>query len=389
MATPFGPGASEARIRAGRAVVALRLLAWVIGLAAGLALMHRLGGGQLAPPPASPGAWSDWWLGTDPLTGAMALLRLVVVGLGWYLLAATTLALLAHLSRSVVLWRVAELLTARLLHRVVGGVVGVALVSMSSAPASAMPSLRGGDPPTPVPLHLVTQEVDVAEGDLDHAEQVPTQADAAAADEADGPARDRTESERARPEAGDDARGGGLQRFRLPWGLFRDSDRETGPEGEVEAVPQAEAGPDAAPGSPPTPGSSREPAPEAEPDPRSRGSSDPVGSSQPGGERVGEQRGGSGGSTEATPEAPTPSTIDPDPDEHLVVAGESFWRIAAAELERAGLPTDDRAVERYWRVLIEANLDRLVVEGEPDLILPGQRLRLPPVPATIGTEVAP
>lgn len=431
MATPFGSGASEARTPVGRTVVGVRLLAWVVGLAAGLVLMHRLGGGHLAPPPASPGGWSDWWLGTDPLIGAMALLRLVVVGLGWYLLAATSLGLLAHLSRSVLLWRVAELLTARFLHRVVGGVVGVALVSMGSAPASAAPSLRGSDPSSPVPLHLVTQEVDVVDAaaptalgpdagradaadpsdptahdlspqevdavdrHLDHAEQVPTQADAPgpdaadapAPDAADDPATDGTESERARPEPDGDAAGSGLQRFRLPGGIFRDAGSGTVPE--PEAVPGSETGPEAATDPGPAPEPSPEPAPTPEPGPRHRESSDRVASSQPEGERVGDQRGGSAASTEATPETPTPSTIDAGPDEHLVVAGESFWCIAAAELERAGQPTDDRAVERYWRVLIEANHDRLVVEGEPDLILPGQRLRLPPVPATIGSEVAP
>jgi nucleoid-associated protein YgaU len=35
-------------------------------------------------------------------------------------------------------------------------------------------------------------------------------------------------------------------------------------------------------------------------------------------------------------------------------------------------------VGRYWRRLIDANRDRLVDPGNPDLLLPGQELVLPP-----------
>jgi hypothetical protein len=65
-------------------------------------------------------------------------------------------------------------------------------------------------------------------------------------------------------------------------------------------------------------------------------------------------------------------------DTHVVVAGESFWSIAAdlaaAEL---GREADDTEVFERWTVLIERNRDRLLVPGDPDLLLPGQELRLP------------
>lgn len=56
----------------------------------------------------------------------------------------------------------------------------------------------------------------------------------------------------------------------------------------------------------------------------------------------------------------------------------SFWSIAEAVLTGEGRSTADRDVARYWRTLIDANLDRLVAPGNPDLLLPGQELVLPP-----------
>ena len=61
-------------------------------------------------------------------------------------------------------------------------------------------------------------------------------------------------------------------------------------------------------------------------------------------------------------------------------AGDSFWSIAAQHVRSAtGLAPSDAEVAPYWRVLIEANRDHLVVPGEPDLIHPGQVFTLPPV----------
>jgi len=56
----------------------------------------------------------------------------------------------------------------------------------------------------------------------------------------------------------------------------------------------------------------------------------------------------------------------------------SFWSIAAEALADAGHPSDDASVGRYWRRLIDANRGRLVVPDNPDLLLPGQVLLLPP-----------
>ena len=65
-----------------------------------------------------------------------------------------------------------------------------------------------------------------------------------------------------------------------------------------------------------------------------------------------------------------------------VVTGESFWSIAEEALlddAAPGTELDDQTIAEYWRVLIEANRDRLIEPGNPDLILPGQEFVLPPI----------
>ena len=76
-----------------------------------------------------------------------------------------------------------------------------------------------------------------------------------------------------------------------------------------------------------------------------------------------------------------------------VRSGDSFWsiaeetildqrQVAATSADAAtvsGEEVSDEEVANYWRILIAANEDRLIEPGNPDLILPGQELVLPPV----------
>jgi len=65
-----------------------------------------------------------------------------------------------------------------------------------------------------------------------------------------------------------------------------------------------------------------------------------------------------------------------------VQRGDHLWSIAAAVLEqRWGRPPHDDEIAPYWRALVAANRGGLVDPGNPDLIVPGQQLRLPPAPA--------
>nr|WP_301539517.1 LysM domain-containing protein [Nocardioides sp. zg-1308] len=71
------------------------------------------------------------------------------------------------------------------------------------------------------------------------------------------------------------------------------------------------------------------------------------------------------------PAPPTPSirpSRRPGPAVHVVRSGDSLWSIARAH-------PDGGSVEARWRAIWRAN--RGVVGDDPDLILPGQVLRLP------------
>ena len=81
------------------------------------------------------------------------------------------------------------------------------------------------------------------------------------------------------------------------------------------------------------------------------------------------------------PSRPPPTAIQGPPpqpspagDTWVVEAGDSFWSIAE-DVVGSG---NERAVERYWRALIEANRARLADPENPDLLIPGQELLLVP-----------
>ena len=99
---------------------------------------------------------------------------------------------------------------------------------------------------------------------------------------------------------------------------------------------------------------------------------------------------------DADPVPPVESTqVVPEgnPAEVVVEPGENFWELAEEQLATTtGEEPTDLETLPYWHDMIEANDDRLVQPGTPNLILPGQRLAVPPVPgvaAAGGPEVAP
>jgi nucleoid-associated protein YgaU len=68
---------------------------------------------------------------------------------------------------------------------------------------------------------------------------------------------------------------------------------------------------------------------------------------------------------------------------HVVEPGDDLWDIAARHLAaQVGLPVralDDGHVADYWRRVIQANRSTLRT-GDPDLLLPGEVIVLPPLP---------
>ena len=59
-------------------------------------------------------------------------------------------------------------------------------------------------------------------------------------------------------------------------------------------------------------------------------------------------------------------------------AGDSFWTLAhRLTSARLGRPAGDGEVLEPWLALIAVNRDRLTDPDDPDLLFPGQVLRLP------------
>lgn len=78
------------------------------------------------------------------------------------------------------------------------------------------------------------------------------------------------------------------------------------------------------------------------------------------------------------PDARPDAHLDGPPDRHTVVAGDTLWGLAAAELRRNGIaPTAARTSAR-WPAWWTAN--RAEVGPDPDLLHPGQQLHPPRVP---------
>jgi nucleoid-associated protein YgaU len=78
------------------------------------------------------------------------------------------------------------------------------------------------------------------------------------------------------------------------------------------------------------------------------------------------------------PAPPGPAPPAADATTWVIEPGDSFWSIAEDVVARPDQPTPpERDVARYWRRLVDANRDRLVDPGNPDLLMTGQTLMLP------------
>jgi hypothetical protein len=331
---------------AGRQRVGRRILGfgtWCVALLVGTAVFHALGDGSLAPPPLDPSAWRPWLEGRDALVATMALLRLVVLGLCWYLVGVTTVGTIARLLRAARLTRLADVLTLpivrRLLQQTLGVVLATTMVTAATGPSPAVLA---------VPAQ-VAADVGHPDGLAGHADGLAGHADGLAghadglAGHADGlaglagPGSD-VESRSPVPHRSGVgiARGASAPAEGPPEVTLRGLEASGRSEGAL--LPWRIAGSDAPP--------------------RRDGAAHEHGSETPGG---------------------APRT---DPTAHTVRSGESLWRIARHRLEVAldRSPTDAEIVP-YWREVIELNRDRLPDRDDPDLILPGQELLLPPVVA--------
>lgn len=136
---------------------ALVLAGWFGGLLGLIALLHVAGSGALAGPALTdPSSWSDWAARRTPAEATMAVLRLVGLGLGWYLLAATLLGAVAHLAGGARAVELADLLAPALVRRVVQAGLGIGLAGSVLAAAGAGTAV-GSRVPTAADVALATE----------------------------------------------------------------------------------------------------------------------------------------------------------------------------------------------------------------------------------------
>lgn len=143
----------------------VRLALWIGVLAVAVAVMVAVGHGALAGPDLlHPTTWGAWARDRAPADAVMAVLRLLVLFLGGYLLVVTGLAVVLRVGRAGRLVTVADVITLPWVRSVVQGAVGVGIASaamagvvahpgVTSAPTSADAAIVADDPaPTVAPV---------------------------------------------------------------------------------------------------------------------------------------------------------------------------------------------------------------------------------------------
>jgi nucleoid-associated protein YgaU len=359
--------------QAGAGRRSLPLLAWLAALTAGVALFHAMGSGPLAPPPLTdPGAWGTWASGRDPITAVVAVLRLVVLALAWYLVGVTTIGIVARLLRAARLVRLADALTVPAVRRLLQGALGLGLAT--AMVGAGAPESHGGPAATAAAATVGADDVVHLRRATDEARLVRISGELAEPDAAGAapPLRltrvDADEVVRlVQVDAPEDPAASPL-----PLELL-DAATEPAAAHEV-AVPEVAVPEAAAPGS-----TAREvAAPEV---------AGPAGG--PGGRHPVVDRGGPDDPREVGEVGEVTMRVVQEPATRApattreVVAGDSLWTIARDTLAAAqGRTPSEAELHHYWQQLIERNRPRLADAENPDLIFPGQVVELPTVPVS-------
>lgn len=301
----------------------LPLLAWVLCLAVALGLLLALGDGRLAAPPLSdPAAWGAWAAGRDPFEVAGVVLRLLALGLAWYLVGVTSISVLARALRLARLVQVADALSFGPIRVLAQQAVGVGL---------AVGVLATAVPGTSVPVVGGPSTHDRSEAAVESAVE-PAGASATLTPLATATASGRPVTLQ-RTAAGSDA-------------------TAAAPDPVVPApipAPEVSAPEVATPSALATPRA---------PEVAARAASDDT----------------------SAPTAPAPTAVTLAPREVRVEPGDHLWSLAERDVaQHLGRPGTDREVATHWRTVVDANLDRLEIPGNPDFLLPGQLVVLPPV----------
>lgn len=120
------------------------LMAWLAFVAAMVVALHAVGG-RLAPPPLSSLDGAPAWLEQrQPVDVVFAVLRLVALVLGWYLLVVTVVSVAARLLRLAAVVTVVDVVTVPSVRRLVNAALGLSLV------ATAYPGVAAASEPPAV-----------------------------------------------------------------------------------------------------------------------------------------------------------------------------------------------------------------------------------------------
>ena len=339
-----------------------------LALLGAVGLLHLCGRGPLAGPSLTRlSTLVAWTRSRPPAEEAVTVIRLLALGAGGYLLIVVSIAILGRIAGHGPTLAWAAQLTPPCLRRRPG--TGDHRRHhdryhrrdrrRGRLPATAHAPLGRGrtrdrrrGPPHPVPPHPV----------LPHPvpPPVPPHRDRSSA----GPAPRRLPAPQARPSAGPGPR----PLPPLPSSAHRSV--PTGPAGTGSTASTA-------PTSPTGTGSTGSTAPTG---PTGTGSTGAAGPTVAPADHPGRRVAGRAGPRPARRALRPASSRGAGPTTYVVRPGDDFWSIAAAQVGSAAGPADGTAVAAYWRVLIQANLKNLPVPGQPDLLFPGDRLRLPRLP---------
>ena len=303
-----------------------RLTAWTAALVVALRLLLRSGSASLSIPVTSLDDLDRWLSETPPADMTMAVLRLGALVAVGYLLGATILTVVAQLARVRGLKTAVDRVSPALVRRIVTGGSGVGLVlggAVASLPLPDLTPTPGSDAVASAPA----AREGAASPSLATMARVPgpTATMTAITDGATAaPGRGGAEATMTRVEA------------------------PPPPSATMTRIDDASANPP--------------------PGHESQVAAAPV-ANQPGAHTA-----------PATPTAPSsPGGLEIDPSTWVVEPGDSLWSIAEEVMTAPdGSTPNERTVSRYWQRLVEANRANLVDPDNADLLLPGQRLAVPP-----------
>jgi hypothetical protein len=306
-------------------------LTWLSGLVVVGWWLMRLGGRFAAPPLDKPDRWLAWVSTVGPVHTWFTLLRLACMVTMLYLVATLVLEMFAQLTGAQALRRASDIVSIALVRRIVNGTIGMGLtagaLAAGGSPVGAM--TRG-----PVISQTTVARVPVAAGIV----RASSDAGLTMRPLVQGPPMIM------RPTVNDRYTGGGEMTMRAG----------SGASGAIPTAADPPAEPAAQPGSPPAPLPMT-------------------------------MRADPGAPVAADPSALAALSPAADPVREAVVEtkvlepGDHLWAVAEERVARVvGRPGTDGEVTAYWQRLIQFNRADLADPDNPDLVFPGQTIRLPP-----------